>query len=63
MKQEQLEYVANVLAEYCHHNQLCIYDKNRFNSYCPFEDSTIGCSEITPVDWLKYMQGLEVSEL
>jgi hypothetical protein len=62
-KQEKLEYLANVLAAHCHRNEPCIYNENKFDSYCPFEESTIGCSNITPADWLKYMQGLEVSEL
>lgn len=63
-KQQRLEYLANVLASHCHRNNYpCIYNENGFDSYCPFEDTTIGCDEITPTDWLNYMQGLEVSEL
>lgn len=62
-KQERLEHLASVLTEHCHRDKPCIYNENKFDSYCPFGDSTIDCAEITPADWLKYMQGLEVSEL
>ena len=62
-KQKVLEHLAFVLAEHCHRKDMpCMYNENKFDSYCPFEESTIGCDEITPKDWYRYMQGLEVSE-
>ena len=58
LKQERLEYLANILTEHCHTDMACII---RSVSTCPFRH--INCEDITPTDWLKYMQGLEVSEL
>ena len=60
---ERLEHLANILSEHCHRkNTPCIFNEN-IVSTCPFEFSGTDCEDMTPTDWLKYMQGLEVSEL
>ena len=60
---ERLEHLANILAEHCHRkNTPCIFNEN-IVATCPFEYSQTDCKDITPTDWLKYMQGLEVSEV
>lgn len=58
---ERLKHLANILAEHCHRDLPCIFDEN-IVSTCPFEYSQTNCKDITSADWLKYMQGSEVSE-
>jgi hypothetical protein len=63
-KRKRLEHLAYVLADHCHRkNMPCMYNENEFDSCCPFEFDGTYCKDITPTDWLKYMQGIEVSEL
>lgn len=57
-KQERLEYLADILAAHCCADKPCIFNSI---SMCPF--GYYNCGDITSADWLKYMQGLEVSEL
>ena len=61
IKNEHLKVIADMLAYRCNTRNS---KSGRIN--CDFEECpplTFNCDDITPTDWLKYMQGLEVSEL
>ena len=59
-REERLQVIADMLAHRCNtYNTVlgpvsCAFDE------CPL--LTFNCSDVTPTDWLRYMQGLEVTE-
>ena len=60
-KEERLQVIADMLAYRCNTRNEPVT-----GHYCDFEECpllTFNCDNVTPTDWLKYIQGLEVSEL
>lgn len=60
-KEERLQIIADMLSYRCNTRNKPVTDH-----CCDFEECpllTFNCDDVTPVDWLKYMQGLEVSEV
>lgn len=61
-KDECLKVIADMLAYRCNTR----HDSVTGRIDCDFDECpllTFNCDDVTPTDWLKYMQGLEVSEL
>lgn len=59
-KDEHLKIITDMLAYRCNTRNDSVVGHSCDFDECPL--LTFNCDDVTPTDWLRYMQGLEVAE-